>query len=221
MTDAQYREECPICGGTSFGKGPGGRLAVSGRNPRCESCHSLERHRAIRSFFLSLPRQALAPLKVLQFSRDRCVEPAWFSEFEVSVYGSSNSLNLQKIDRPTRAYDLVLCNHVLDHVAYDNSALHELIRVQANSGGCFLTVPDPIRRPSTVDWGYPDETKHGHYREYGADIEELFARHLDGAYIYKTSLSDPVTLTPDVAFLLLRAPIESNAVFSDISAQRI
>ena len=106
--------DCVICGGKNFGTGPGGRLAVTGVPPRCESCQSLERHRAIRGFFSKIyERDKFANLAVLQFSEDSAVRPEWFGSYEFSVYGGHNSLDLQNVERASASYDLVICNHVL------------------------------------------------------------------------------------------------------------
>lgn len=206
--------ECPICNGTSFGPGPGGRMAVTGLAPRCETCQSLERHRAIRSFFRTIyDHQLFSGLRVLQFSADPAVKPEWFRHYEFSVYGGHNSLDLQKIERDTASYDLVICNHVLEHVPSDGDALSELSRIVADDGVIFLTVPDPARRSKTVDWGFPDESRHGHFREYGADIAERFDRYIPSMFVIKAELEDAVTGTPDIAFLFTR---KQNAILRRI-----
>ena len=176
-------------------------MSVTGTPPRCETCQSLERHRAIRAFFNALVSPELKALRVLQFSSDRAVKPEWFGHFEVSVYGGKNSLDLQDIDRPDDDYDIVICNHVLEHVADDGAALNELVRIMKPGGFLFLTVPDPARRATTSDWGYPDDSQHGHYRIYGADIIERFAQHAPDAMIEQATLRDTATDTPDVAFI--------------------
>lgn len=194
--------DCVICGGQSFGTGPGGRMAVTGLMPRCETCQSLERHRAIRGFFSSIYDGGLfGDLSVLQFSQDSAVRPEWFRSYEFSVYEGHNSLDLQKVDRPSQSYDLVICNHVLEHVPDDGAALRELTRIVKTDGIVFLTVPDPARRTETRDWGFPDQARHGHFREYGSDISQRFARHIPFIFALKVQMEDAVTRTPDVAYL--------------------
>ena len=179
-------------------------MSVAGTPPRCETCQSLERHRAIREFFNRLKSPELKALDVLQFSGDRAVEPDWFGHFEVSIYGGDNSLDVQNITRADSTYDMVICNHVLEHVADDGAALRELVRILKPGGFLFLTVPDPIRRSVTSDWGYPDESQHGHYRMYGADIVERFAQHVPSSGIERGSLNDSATDTPDHAFIFFK-----------------
>lgn len=177
-------------------------MAVTGLMPRCETCQSLERHRAIRGFFSKIHDGGLfRELSVLQFSQDAAVKPEWFGSYEFSVYDGHNSLDLQKVDRPSGSYDLVICNHVLEHVPDDGAALRELARIVKPDGIVFLTVPDPARRSETKDWGFPDMQRHGHFREYGSDIRERFARHIPSLFILKAQMEDTVTRTPDVAYI--------------------
>jgi hypothetical protein len=195
--------ECVICGGRNFGPGPSGRMAATGLLPQCIACQSLERHRAIRKFFNDIYDPTLfSSLDVLQFSKDPAVEENWFNKYEYSIYDGYNSLDLQRIDRPDHTYHLVICNHVLEHVADDGAALRELMRVARRDGMVFLTVPAPLRRRTTVDWGHADMSRHGHYREYGADISQLFDVHIPEATVLRVKLEDTVTGANDVGFVL-------------------
>jgi len=193
---------CNICGGNSFGTGPGGRLSALGKNPRCETCQSLERHRSFREFFLKFKDPSYELMNVLQFSKDASVDPSWFHQYKCSIYGSKTSLDLQKIDEESGEYDLIICNHVLEHVKYDNAALNELVRLLKFGGTCFLTVPDPFRLSKTSDWDYAKEDQHGHYRMYGADIVDRFSRYVPTTHIVRVNIIDSVTGTEDHAFLI-------------------
>lgn len=178
-------------------------MAVTGTSPRCETCQSLERHRAIRGFFDKIFDKTLfADLEVLQFSKDSAIKPEWFRKYEYSVYEGHNSLDLQDIGRNSGSYDLVICNHVMEHVPNDGDALRELTRIIKQDGIVFLTVPDPTRRKRTVEWGFPDMSRHGHYREYGSDIVQRFDLHIPSVFVVRVALEDSVTRTPDTAFIL-------------------
>ncbi len=56
-----------------------------------------------------------------------------------------------------------------------------------------ITVPSPYTRAVTVDWGYPKEEAHGHYRGYGKDILQRFAEAEPGAMILQVEVIDQVT----------------------------
>ena len=122
---------CPICGGTVFEPGPKGRTAPNGLMPRCTGCRSLERHRIFRIMFEKLGPASFSTWKAIQLSPDATIDPAWFASHELSVFGGPGSLDIQSIDRPDGAYDLVACSHVIEHVGDDRAALLELLRITA------------------------------------------------------------------------------------------
>jgi SAM-dependent methyltransferase len=192
---------CNICGGTRFEPGPNGRASSTGRAPRCSGCRSLERHRQLRRVYAMLPAADLATLDVLQLSPDIGVDPAWFRSYEVSEYGGENSLDLQAIERADAAYDLVICNHVLEHVADDRQGLRELLRVTRRDGFVQLTVPSPYTRATTVDWGSPDPRAHGHYRGYGRDFLARFGEARPDASVLQVEVFDPVTAAGSFVYL--------------------
>lgn len=204
MNDTQrYEQVCSICKGNEFGLGPGGRLSAYGKYPFCNSCGSLERHRAIRSVWESI--QKVWPLhksKTLQISPDFAVDRGWFDSYEVSVYGKSNSIDIHNINRPDKSYDIILCNHVLEHVADPSLALRELMRITSDKGFLQISVPDPFRLERTVDWGYPKEEDHGHYRLYGPDIIKLFRETLKDHYLLTVVGIDHTTGSEEVMFFI-------------------
>ncbi|WP_457937720.1 class I SAM-dependent methyltransferase [Mesorhizobium sp. 10J20-29] len=197
---------CPICGGVEFGPGPKGRMAPNGKAPRCAGCQSLERHRIFRVMFDRLGPQDFAAWKAIQFSPDPTADPAWFAEHELSVYGEPGGLDIQSIDRPEAAYDLVICSHVLEHVGDDRKALHELLRIAGPDGLLYLAFPDPFREDVTRDWGFPKPEKHGHWRVYGGDVVERFKKYLPDQPVLAYRGEDPVTGEWEGAFLLPKSP---------------
>ena len=149
--------KCNICGGVEFELGPNDRKSATGKLPRCKRCRSLERHRQLRQVYAQLPDSYLDGLDVLQLSPDIGVDPAWFNSYEISVFEGENPLDLEAIDRADASYDLVICNHVIEHVANDRKGLRELMRITRPGGFVQITVPAPYTREVTVDWGYPKE----------------------------------------------------------------
>ncbi len=184
---------CNICGGTQFVLGPNDRKSSTGKPPRCNRCQSLERHRQLRQVYAQLPDDYLAGLKVLQLSPDIGVDPAWFDSYEVSVFQGDNSLDLEAIDRKDASYDLVICNHVLEHVANDREGMRELMRITRPKGLIQITVPAPYTRALTVDWGFPQKESHGHYRGYGKDFLQRFAQAEPDAMVIQVEAIDEVT----------------------------
>ena len=184
---------CNVCGGTTFMRGPNERLSSTRELPRCVECLSLERHRQLREVYRRIPTEVLRTLEVLQMSPDVSVEADWFASCEVSVFGGRNSLDLEDIDRPDGSYDLVICNHVLEHIEHDRQGFRELMRITRPQGFLQVTVPTPYTRAHTKELGYPDEGAFGHWRAYGRDLVERFAEARPGAELVQVEVFDPVT----------------------------
>lgn len=193
---------CNICGGTSFVPGFKGRLK-NGEPPCCAGCGSVERHRIVYSLFEAI-RPMIAGWRVLQFAPDPSVRKDWFRLHVGSTYGGANSMDVTATGLDDGAFDLVLANHVLEHVADEVAALGEMLRVVGPAGLVALTVPSPMSRWETVDWGFPDADKNGHYRTYGADCASRMVNAIGGLRALVAVARDPVTGTADHALFLSR-----------------
>lgn len=199
------KPRCNICGGQRFARGPHQRLSQSGQRPRCKRCHSFERHRAFRRIFLELGPRRLRSLRCLQFSPDPTVDARWFGAYEVSIFDASNSLDLEHIDRLDHSYDIIVCNHVLEHVPDYRAALRELGRILSARGFLFLSFPDPRHVERTMDWGHPDPERHGHYRHFGRDVEDVLRAELTDCHVVAVTATDPVTSTTELAYVVTRS----------------
>jgi SAM-dependent methyltransferase len=199
--------KCNFCGSHDFTEGPRGRLSRLKKLPMCVKCGSLERHRVLRSVYSKL--NDVLPLNLyscLQISQDISIEPSWFKSYDLSVYAGVNSIDIQDIKLEDESYDVVTCNHVLEHVKDDVQAMKELFRIFSRHGFLELSVPSPISRGKTDDWGFPKKEQFGHYRIYGRDIEDKFANAMsaDMSYI-KVIPQDPVTEDKDMCFLFFKS----------------
>ena len=180
-------------------------MSRTGIPPKCLSCGSLERHRVLRQVWDYIGKDFLANKKVLQFSPDPSVSGQWFGVYEVSVFGGLNSLDLQAIDRDDANYDIVLCNHVLEHVQDDSKAFNEIIRVLKPNGFLQMTVPNPARISTTEDWGFADPKLHGHFRNYGIDFIQKFNDANPSVKMFYVDSADPVTGMNDYVFFYSRS----------------
>jgi SAM-dependent methyltransferase len=91
--------------------------------------------------------------------------------------------DIQRAPLPSASFDVIICSHVLEHVADDRRAMRELFRLLRPGGWAHLQVPiHPYRRSTLEDraintaelrqrhyWG-PD-----HVRLYGLDYFERLA----------------------------------------------
>ena len=75
-------------------------------------------------------------------------------------------IDLQQLPFADATYDLVVCNHVLEHLPDDDRALREIARIVR--GSVVLTVPGDFGRRDTLH--FAGELPNGHYRDYGGDF---------------------------------------------------
>ena len=194
-----------------------GRVSRSGDNPLCLECGSLERHRIFRQMLTAIRSHRFEGFRCLHIAPDRVVSADWFADYEPSYYGATNSLDLEDIDREDRSYDLVICNHVLEHVPDDTKALRELFRIVSPEGLIFLSVPSPTTREVTEDWGFADPERHEHYRIYGADFGQQLKSTLKRSSTLRVEGRDFVTGMTDVAFLVCRRRSVAEEILRDLN----
>ena len=139
-------------------------------------------------------------MRGLQFSKDPSVDKKWFDSFEISIYGETNSLNLENIERRSESYDVVICNHVLEHVENDRQAFREIMRILKPDGFFQFTVPNPRAFAVTDEWGYPEPSRHHHYRAYGRDLVQRFGEAHPGVQFLHIRERDDVTGVDDLVY---------------------
>jgi SAM-dependent methyltransferase len=92
-------------------------------------------------------------------------------------------IDLEDISFPDGHFDVVIANHVLEHVSDDARALSEILRVLRPGGQAVLQTPFAARLPHKVE-GQPHETgaqrlqaygQEDHCRLYGADLAAFIA----------------------------------------------
>lgn len=195
---------CNICGSNEYEPAYKGRLA-RGMNPCCKKCKSYERHRAIRAIYDYL-KPELKEWRALQFAPDMSISRDWFKSFTGSVYGGENSMAMADTGLAEGAFDIIISNHVLEHVPDDAAALTELLRVVGDKGVVHVCVPSPLLNWETSDWGYPDPTKVDHYREYGSDVVLNLKRRVKNLHCLAVMSQDPVTEIAEIVFFFANGP---------------
>jgi hypothetical protein len=167
--------ECPCCGwvGPAFVATANWRaLSLQSRCPRCDS---RSRHRGLTRLLPSLlegpppgPVLIFAPELVLleQFPRltDRRIVTTDYLSVDVDYPGE----DIQRLSFADGSFSLILCNHVLEHVPDDATALQECARVLARGGVAVFTIPGEYDGRPTWVFDTPDD--NGHFRHYGLDV---------------------------------------------------
>jgi Methylase involved in ubiquinone/menaquinone biosynthesis len=181
--------ECPICGGHfrkflpyGYGRATDNRL--------CPKCLSLERHRLLWLYLKEKTDFFSAPLKVLHFApeqpflnRFRALKNLDYTTADLDSPIADLHIDVTDIKLPDSTYDVVICNHVLEHVSDLNSAFDEIKRILKPSGWAILLVPinpivDTFGDPSVTD---PKERErlfgqYDHVRQFGRDYADVLSK---------------------------------------------
>lgn len=168
---------CPVCGYQ-------GMFSPVRHKPEiwCPSCDSRPRHRLLK-LWVDREMELPAGARVLHFAAEPFVR-AWF-EARGADYVTADinekfelRLDIEAIDLPDTSFEMVIANHVLEHVD-DAKALAEINRVLRPGGQAVLTVPMVEGWEETYEEPGLSETERrlrygdpSHRRFYGRDVRE-------------------------------------------------
>jgi SAM-dependent methyltransferase len=119
---------------------------------------------------------------MLHIAPEFCFEPVFkkmknIDYLTADLYNSQAmvKMDITHIEYPDESFDIILCNHVLEHVLDDKKAMGEFYRVLKRDGWAILLVPiigeNTIEDPSIIS---PEERlkvfgQEDHVRQYGID----------------------------------------------------
>lgn len=192
---------------------PYGRKARE--NALCPNCLSLERHRLMWLFLQKETDFFTAPLKVLHIAPELCfIERMQALPNLDYVTGDIESplatvkMDVHHIPFEDNSFDVVFCNHVMEHVEDDILACKEINRVLKSDGWGIIQSPVYGLEKTIEDKRITDPAERerlfgqrDHVRKYGKDYakrlsqsglnveENLFVKKLDTAIIEKHALS--------------------------------
>ncbi|WP_299111277.1 class I SAM-dependent methyltransferase [uncultured Winogradskyella sp.] len=145
---------------------------------------SLERHRLLWLYLKNETHFFSEPLKVLHFAPEQCFLKR-FRELKHLDYTTTDLLSpiadvkADICDLPFKdnTYDVILCNHVLEHIPNDTKAMQELYRVMKPGGYGVFQIPQDLNRATTFEdntiTDKAERTKvfgqYDHVRVYGRD----------------------------------------------------
>lgn len=161
-------------------------------NSLCPFCKSNERERHVYLFLKTCTQVLkdrvrilhLAPEKNLQRVLQRCENIQYVSADLASPLAALHT-DINALCLGDESVDVVICNHVLEHIPDDGRAMREIIRVLKPGGWAILQVPISASRNETVDGpsvSSPSERlrlfgQDNHVRLYGRD----YPRRLEAA----------------------------------------
>ena len=157
------------------------------KNALCPGTLSLERHRLL---WLYLDRETnflSSNLKVLHVAPEQVFYKKFkkLKNWEYFTFDLNSPIadikgDLISTNFKDEYFDLIICNHVLEHIEDDKSALDEMYRILKYNGISILQVPINVKRENTFeDLSIKSKIQrekyfgqYDHVREYGLDFKD-------------------------------------------------
>lgn len=183
--------ECPVCGSRYRRFMPYGYV-TSREDALCPHCLALERHRMIwlwlsecSDLFESRPRLLhIAPEVSLMRHFKRLYRGANnYITADLESPLADMHFDIQQIPLEDCSVDVVICNHLLEHVEDDKRAMRELYRILRPGGWGIALVPEDRSLPTTFEDDSITDPKertrifgqYDHRRIYGRDYDSRLA----------------------------------------------
>lgn len=180
--------ECPLCGSRRRKFMPYGYV-TSREDALCPRCLALERHRMIWLWITRhtdlLERRPRLLHIAPEVSLMRHLKPLYGNSGNYITADLESPLadlhfDVQQIPLDNGTIEVVICNHLLEHVEDDRVALRELHRILCHGGWGILLVPEDRRRATTFeDDSVTDREErtrlfgqYDHRRVYGRDYDD-------------------------------------------------
>ena len=204
------RYTCPLCGKRYRKMLPYGYVTQR-ENALCPHCLSLERHRLLwlylereTELFESLPRLLhIAPeVCLMHHLKPRYKSsPERYQTADLESPLADLHFDIQQIPLADESFDVVICNHLMEHVEDDLRAMRELHRILKRGGWGVLLSPVDLQRATTFEDDSITDPKertrifgqYDHRRLYGND----FADRLREAGFEVEDLDYAARLTPE------------------------
>jgi predicted SAM-dependent methyltransferase len=185
VTYAGQEYACPCCEGSFRTFLPAG---INHRqNAECPKCFSLERHRLLWLYLKNRTNLLSDNLKVLHFAPEfqlyrliRKLPNIDYLTADLSAPRVMMNIDITEIPFADESFDVILCNHVLEHIPDDGKAIKELYRVLKPNGWAILQVPLDNNLAKTLEdpqiTSEEDRLKFygqkDHVRLYGRDYKD-------------------------------------------------
>ncbi len=174
--------ECPICGTRRRRFLPYGYVS-SRPDALCPTCLSLERHRLLWLYLTRETDLFRHPARILHIAPEVCLMKrlrrcaADYTTADLESPLADLHFDVQRIPLPDAFCDVLICNHLLEHVADDRQAMREFYRILRPGGwGVLLSPVDRSRAVTFEDDSITDPAErtrifgqYDHRRIYGRD----------------------------------------------------
>lgn len=145
---------------------------------------SLERHRLLWLYLKNETDFFTAPLKVLHFApeqafykRFRNLKNLDYTTTDLNSPLADVKADICNLPFEVDTFDVIFCNHVLEHIPDDTKAMQELYRILKPGGWGILQIPQDLKRATTFEDDSITDRKerakifgqYDHVRIYGRD----------------------------------------------------
>lgn len=177
--------ECPVCGRRYRKFMPYGYTRASQRgNALCPSCLALERHRLMWIYLKNETAFFTDPARLLHIAPEYCFIKRFerlpgldYVTADLESPLATVKMDVQAIPFEAESFDIIFCNHILEHVKDDRLAMREMYRVMRRGGWGIMLSPVNMSRETTYeDASITDPLERerhfgqkDHLRDYGRD----------------------------------------------------
>ena len=202
------------------------RYEQIGQEVICPFCRSLPRHRILATW-CEQNRDSLKGKQILYFALEygmlRWLKRNGIPVTSADLFAPANlKLDLEYIDQPDNSWDIVFCNHVLEHVKEYKKALEELRRVLKPGGKLICSFPiDENYKTVYEDVSLADDMSEeadrerirrfgqiDHLRVFGLDSKQLLE---EAGFV--VSVIDGDTMPEEICPVVGPADYDSNKLF--------
>ena len=201
---------CPICGAERRRFMPYGYGKVR-EDALCPTCLSLERHRLLWLYLMDKHIDRIKELPTIlhiapevcmmkQFKQIYSAKPQNYITADLESPLADMHFDVQQIPIADNSVDIIICNHILEHVESDHKALCEMYRIMRPGGMGIMLVPIDYSREVTFEDDTITDPKqraeifgqYDHRRIYGKDyLKRLSAAGFEAEEIdYAATFSD-------------------------------
>jgi SAM-dependent methyltransferase len=167
-------------------------ISAGKRRKECPICQSAERDRLVYIYvkdYLHLFERG-DKINILHIAPEDCLYPVFHKKINhqnyicgdkfdegYSYHNQVQYMDITHIDWEDNFFDLIICNHVLEHIPEDKKAMQELYRVLKPEGKAILQVPiSTVLKETQEDFSVTDPAERirmfgqrNHCRIYGQD----------------------------------------------------
>ncbi|MBT3408030.1 methyltransferase domain-containing protein [Candidatus Woesearchaeota archaeon] len=119
------------------------------KNCLCPKCNSSDRERLIHVFIKKNKHlEKIKNKKILHIAPEKNLlkffkhqNPKEYIDADLNKIRATHEMNLTNIIFKDNYFDIIICNHVLEHIENDGKAIKELYRVLKPNGWAILQVP--------------------------------------------------------------------------------